>query len=77
MQSGSTADMIFPPAELISYATRTITLHPGDLIATGTPPGVGFVREPPVFLVPGDIVEVEVEGIGTVRTPIVDSSHRG
>jgi 2-keto-4-pentenoate hydratase/2-oxohepta-3-ene-1,7-dioic acid hydratase in catechol pathway len=76
MQSGSTADMIFSPAELISYASRTITLRPGDLIATGTPPGVGFVREPPVFLVPGDVVEVEVEGIGTVRTPIVDSSYR-
>ena len=77
MQSGSTEDMIFSPAELISYASRTITLRPGDLIATGTPPGVGFVREPPVFLVPGDVVEVEVEGIGTVRTPIVDSSYRG
>jgi len=77
MQSGSSADMIFSPAQLISYASRTITLRPGDLIATGTPPGVGFVREPPILLVPGDVVEVEVEGIGTVRTPIVDSSHRG
>jgi 2-keto-4-pentenoate hydratase/2-oxohepta-3-ene-1,7-dioic acid hydratase in catechol pathway len=77
MQSGSTADMIFSVGELLSYASRTITLRPGDLIATGTPPGVGFVREPPVFLVPGDVVEVEVEGIGVVRTPIVDSSHRG
>lgn len=76
MQSGSTADMIFSIAELLSYASRTITLRPGDLIATGTPPGVGFVREPPRFLVPGDVVEVEVEGIGVVRTPIVDSSHR-
>jgi 2-keto-4-pentenoate hydratase/2-oxohepta-3-ene-1,7-dioic acid hydratase in catechol pathway len=77
MQSGSTADMIFSIAELLAYASRTITLRPGDLIATGTPPGVGFVREPPVFLVPGDVVEVEVEGIGMVRTPVVDSSHRG
>jgi 2-keto-4-pentenoate hydratase/2-oxohepta-3-ene-1,7-dioic acid hydratase in catechol pathway len=77
MQSGSTADMIFSVGELLSYASRTITLRPGDLVATGTPPGVGFVREPPVFLVPGDVVEVEVEGIGVVRTPIVDSSHRG
>ncbi|HVS42385.1 MAG TPA: fumarylacetoacetate hydrolase family protein [Candidatus Dormibacteraeota bacterium] len=77
MQSGSSADMIFSPAQLISYASRTITLRPGDLIATGTPPGVGFVREPPILLVPGDVVEVEVEGIGTVRTPIVDSSYRG
>jgi 2-keto-4-pentenoate hydratase/2-oxohepta-3-ene-1,7-dioic acid hydratase in catechol pathway len=77
MQSGSTADMIFSVGELLAYASRTITLRPGDLIATGTPPGVGFVREPPVFLVPGDVVEVEVEGIGVVRTPIVDSSHRG
>ena len=77
MQSGSTADMIFSVGELLAYASRTITLRPGDLIATGTPPGVGFVREPPRFLVPGDVVEVEVEGIGVVRTPIVDSSHRG
>jgi 2-keto-4-pentenoate hydratase/2-oxohepta-3-ene-1,7-dioic acid hydratase in catechol pathway len=77
MQSGSTADMIFSVAELLSYASRTITLRPGDLIATGTPPGVGFVRDPPILLVPGDVVEVEVEGIGSVRTPIVDSSHRG
>jgi 2-keto-4-pentenoate hydratase/2-oxohepta-3-ene-1,7-dioic acid hydratase in catechol pathway len=77
MQSGSTDDMIFSVAELLAYASRTITLRPGDLIATGTPPGVGFVRQPPVYLTPGDVVEVEVEGIGVVRTPIVDSSHRG
>lgn len=77
MQSGSTSDMIFSVAELLSYASRTITLRPGDLIATGTPPGVGFVRNPPRFLYPGDVVEVEVEGVGMVRSPIVASSHRG
>jgi len=77
MQSGNTSDMIFSVADLCAYASRTITLRPGDVIATGTPPGVGFVRTPPVYLVPGDVVEVEVEGIGVVRTPIVDSSHRG
>jgi 2-keto-4-pentenoate hydratase/2-oxohepta-3-ene-1,7-dioic acid hydratase in catechol pathway len=77
MQAGSTADMIFSVSEILAYASRTITLRPGDLVATGTPPGVGFTRTPPRYLIPGDVVEVEVEGIGALRTPIVDSSHRG
>jgi 2-keto-4-pentenoate hydratase/2-oxohepta-3-ene-1,7-dioic acid hydratase in catechol pathway len=72
VQSGSTADMIFSVGELLAYASRTITLRPGDLIATGTPPGVGFVRDPPRFLVPGDVVEVEVEGLGTLESRIVE-----
>jgi 2-keto-4-pentenoate hydratase/2-oxohepta-3-ene-1,7-dioic acid hydratase in catechol pathway len=77
MQAGTTADMIFPVPEILAWASRTVTLRPGDLVATGTPPGVGFTRTPPRYLTPGDVVEVEVEGIGAVRTPIVDSSHRG
>ena len=77
MQSGTTADMIFPVPEILAYASRTVTLRPGDLIATGTPPGVGFARTHPRYLTQGDVVEVEVEGIGAVSNPIVDSSHRG
>lgn len=69
--------MVFSVGEMLSYASRTITLRPGDLLATGTPPGVGYIRQPPVYLVPGDVVEVEVEGIGVLRTRIVDSSQRG
>ena len=56
---------------MISYITDTVTLRPGDVIATGTPGGIGFARKPPVLLRPGDVVEVEVQGIGSLRTPIV------
>jgi 2-keto-4-pentenoate hydratase/2-oxohepta-3-ene-1,7-dioic acid hydratase in catechol pathway len=47
-----------------------MTLEPGDVVFTGTPPGVGFARKPPVFLKPGDVVEIEIEGIGTLRNPV-------
>ncbi len=72
MQDGTTADMIFRIPELIAFVSRQITLEPGDVIATGTPAGVGVFRDPPVFLEPGDRVRVEVEGIGSVENPIVD-----
>ena len=72
MQDGTTADMIFGIPELIEFITRQITLEPGDLIATGTPSGVGVFRTPPVFLEPGDRVRCEIEGIGSVENPIVD-----
>jgi len=72
VQDGATGDMIFPVAELIAFISASITLEPGDLVITGTPSGVGVFREPPVFLVPGDVVRVEVEGIGSVTNPIVD-----
>lgn len=72
MQEGRTSEMIFGPAELIAYATETISLRPGDVFATGTPSGVGFARTPPVFLTPGDVVEVQIEGLGVVSNPIVD-----
>jgi 2-keto-4-pentenoate hydratase/2-oxohepta-3-ene-1,7-dioic acid hydratase in catechol pathway len=62
--------MIFPIADVIAYIARTITLNPGDVIATGTPAGVGFARNPPVFLRPGDTIEVGVDGIGVLRNPI-------
>ena len=72
MQDGSTADLIFGIPELIAFISRSITLEPGDVIATGTPSGVGVFRDPPIFLEPGDRVRCEIEGIGSVENPIVD-----
>ena len=72
MQDGTTADLVFGVAELIAFISRHLTLEPGDLIATGTPAGVGVFRDPPVFLEPGDRVRCEIEGIGSVENPIVD-----
>lgn len=66
MQQGTTASMIFSVAELISYVSQVSTLAAGDLIYTGTPPGVGMARQPPVFLKPGDTCEVEIDGIGVL-----------
>jgi 2-keto-4-pentenoate hydratase/2-oxohepta-3-ene-1,7-dioic acid hydratase in catechol pathway len=71
MQDSSTAQFIFPIEELVSYVSDICTLRPGDLIFTGTPPGVGFARKPPVFLQAGDVVEVEIEQIGVLRNPVV------
>ncbi|MBN2808022.1 MAG: fumarylacetoacetate hydrolase family protein [Deltaproteobacteria bacterium] len=67
MQESNTADMIFPVAELVSYLSRHFTLEPGDLIMTGTPSGVGVFREPPIFMEDGDLIEIEIEGIGTLK----------
>jgi 2-keto-4-pentenoate hydratase/2-oxohepta-3-ene-1,7-dioic acid hydratase in catechol pathway len=72
MQDGNTADMLYDVASLVSFISRHITLEPGDLIATGTPAGVGVFRDPPVFLEPGDRARCEIEGIGMVENPIVD-----
>ncbi|MCX4909896.1 fumarylacetoacetate hydrolase family protein [Streptomyces sp. NBC_00878] len=72
MQSGNTKDLIHSVGQIIEFITDTLTLLPGDVIATGTPGGVGVGRDPQVFLHPGDVVEVEVERIGVVRNPIVD-----
>jgi 2-keto-4-pentenoate hydratase/2-oxohepta-3-ene-1,7-dioic acid hydratase in catechol pathway len=72
MQDGTTADMIWTVAELIEHISRSITLEPGDVIATGTPAGVGVYRDPPVFLVPGDRVRCEVDGIGAVENTVID-----
>lgn len=69
-QSGNTADMIFDVATTISILSKTMTLDPGDIIATGTPEGVGFARTPPEFLTPGDVVECEIDGIGVLRNQI-------
>jgi 2-keto-4-pentenoate hydratase/2-oxohepta-3-ene-1,7-dioic acid hydratase in catechol pathway len=70
-QDGSTGQQIFSIAEVISTLSTIMTLLPGDLIATGTPSGVGFARTPPEYLAPGDVVECEVEGIGSIRNKIV------
>ena len=67
MQESSTAQMIFSVRELVSYLSRSFTLRPGDVIATGTPLGVGAFRTPPIWLGDGDVVEVEIEGIGRLR----------
>jgi 2-keto-4-pentenoate hydratase/2-oxohepta-3-ene-1,7-dioic acid hydratase in catechol pathway len=66
-QDASTTDLVHDVAELIAYCSRSFTLEPGDVIATGTPGGVGAFRDPPVFLADGDVVEVEIERIGTLR----------
>jgi len=66
MQDGNTGDMIFPVAEIISFLSRGTTLLPGTVILTGTPSGVGFTRKPPVYLKPGDTVNVILEGVGTL-----------
>ncbi len=71
LQDSSTANMVFSVAELVAFVSEAITLEPGDLIATGTPAGVGFARTPPVFLQPGDEVAVEIDGIGTLSNPVV------
>ena len=71
VQSSHTGHMIFPIAKLISYASTIFTLVPGDVIATGTPAGVGWSRKPAWFMKPGDVCEVEIEGIGTLVNPIV------
>jgi 2-keto-4-pentenoate hydratase/2-oxohepta-3-ene-1,7-dioic acid hydratase in catechol pathway len=70
VQDSSTKEMIFTVGEVVSYLSRYMTLNPGDIIATGTPHGVGMGRTPQLWLGDGDIVEVEVEGIGVLRTPI-------
>lgn len=69
-QDGHTSDMLFSVAEILAYTSRFLTLAPGDIVSTGTPPGVGFARTPPVFLRPGDVVEAEVERIGVLRNPV-------
>ena len=71
MQDSNTDQLIFPVEELIAYVSGVCTLSPGDLIFTGTPPGVGGARKPPVFLQPGDVMEVEIEQLGVLRNPVI------
>jgi 2-keto-4-pentenoate hydratase/2-oxohepta-3-ene-1,7-dioic acid hydratase in catechol pathway len=74
MQDSNTRLMIFPVDFLISHLSQFVTLKPGDLIFTGTPPGVGAGRKPPVFLQPGDQLEVEIEGLGTLQNTVIADS---
>ena len=73
LQDASTDDLVFGVPELVAHASSVFTLEPGDLILTGTPDGVGFFRTPKVALADGDVVEVEVERVGTVSSPVVVS----
>ncbi len=70
LQDSNTKELIFKIPELIAFLSASITLEPGDIIATGTPPGVGFARKPPVFMKDGDTAEVEIEGLGTLSNRV-------
>jgi len=74
MQRGQLADLVFDIPSLIEYCSTFTELLPGDVIATGTPGGVGAARTPPVWLKPGDTVEVEITGVGLLRSPVLDES---
>jgi 2-keto-4-pentenoate hydratase/2-oxohepta-3-ene-1,7-dioic acid hydratase in catechol pathway len=78
MQSGTLDDLIFPVTRLIAYISTFTPLSPGDVIATGTPGGVGFKREPPVFMKPGDTIEVLIDRVGHLQNDIADEPpHSG
>jgi 2-keto-4-pentenoate hydratase/2-oxohepta-3-ene-1,7-dioic acid hydratase in catechol pathway len=70
MQDSNTSDLIFNTRELVSYCSKNFTLHPGTIIMTGTPEGVGFARKPPIFLKAGDTIEIEIEGIGALSNQV-------
>jgi acylpyruvate hydrolase len=72
MQNANTSDMLFPVDETVALLTECMTLEPGDLLVMGTPAGVGYARKPPVWMAPGDSIEIEIEGIGTLSNPIRD-----
>ena len=76
MQRSNTRHLIFGVSELVAELSRVMTLEPGDVIATGTPGGVGFIRKPPVFLQPGDIVEITISGIGSLQNPVIAETAR-
>lgn len=71
MQNSSSYELIFGVDELIAYVSQLVMLEPGDLIFTGTPPGVGMARKPPVWLKPGDVCEVEITGLGILKNPVM------
>jgi 2-keto-4-pentenoate hydratase/2-oxohepta-3-ene-1,7-dioic acid hydratase in catechol pathway len=70
MQDSTTKELIFSPAKLIEHITKVVTIDPGDIIFTGTPPGVGVARTPPVFLKDGDQIEVEIDRLGVLKNPV-------
>lgn len=71
LQDSSTAQLIFPVPRLVAHLSQVVTLQPGDVIYTGTPPGVGMARKPPRFMKDGEVAEVEIEGLGVLRNPVV------
>jgi len=71
MQDSNTKQLIFDVAYSVAYLSKIMTLEPGDLIYTGTPPGVGMARKPQVWLKPGDVVEVEIDGLGVLSNTVV------
>ncbi|MDP6763430.1 MAG: fumarylacetoacetate hydrolase family protein [Planctomycetota bacterium] len=73
LQDSTTALMVFGVDELVSYLSQTVTLEPGDVIATGTPPGVGFARKPPIWVREGDRMEVDIEGLGVLANPVTST----
>ncbi|HZP80669.1 MAG TPA: fumarylacetoacetate hydrolase family protein, partial [Chthonomonadaceae bacterium] len=70
MQDGTNAEWCFPLPRLLAWFAMGITLHPGDVVSTGTPAGIGYFRSPQVFLKPGDICRLEIEGIGALENPV-------
>jgi 2-keto-4-pentenoate hydratase/2-oxohepta-3-ene-1,7-dioic acid hydratase in catechol pathway len=76
VQDGRTDEMVYPVGDTLAHISRTFTLRPGDLLATGTPSGVGYARTPPWLLQPGDVVEVEVERLGVLRNTVVGNESR-
>jgi 2,4-diketo-3-deoxy-L-fuconate hydrolase len=76
MQNGCTETMIFPPVQLVHYISQFMTLEPGDLISTGTPPGVGLGMKPPRYLKHGDFVELEIQHLGKQRQNCKQVEHR-
>ena len=75
-QDSTTAEMIFDVATLVAFISRTITLEPGDVIATGTPAGVGHFQDPPRYLQDGDLMRCEIEGIGAIENRVSDEPPR-
>ncbi len=75
-QDSTTAEMVFDVATIVAFASRTITLEPGDVIATGTPAGVGQYQVPPRYLGHGDVMSCEIEGIGVLENPVIDEEPR-
>ena len=73
-QDGTTADWVFPLPDLLSRLSQVMTLEPGDVVSPGTPAGVGAFRKPQVFLKAGDVVRLEIEGIGSLENPVVSES---
>ena len=77
LQDSNTDQLIFGVPELVAFLSESITLEPGDVIATGTPPGVGFARKPPIYLKDGDVMEVEIDGLGVLRNTVRADSAQG